>query len=81
MSRENREFEVELVVTTNHLFTTFARTPEEAENTVEGMLEDGDLGEITGRTIESIEAIPIEDITEESEDEDYEEEELDDFSD
>lgn len=79
MSQENREYEVELVVTQRHLYTTFSRSPEEAEADAEGMFEDGDPGDIIDTEIEIAEAFPIEDIAEALSDE--EEVEIDDTCD
>jgi len=80
MSQENREYEVELIVTRRHLYTTLSRSPEEAESDAENLFEDGDLGDIIDTEIEVIEAYPLEDIQAEG-DEDFEEVELDDDSD
>lgn len=80
MSQENREYEVELVVTRRHLYTTFSRNPEEAEADAENMYEDGDLGDIIDTEIEVAEAFALEDIASDG-DEDSEEVELDDDSD
>lgn len=78
MSQENREYEVELIVTRRHLYTTFSRSPEEAESDAENMFEDGDFGDIIDTEIEVAEAFPIEDI---NPSEDEEEVEPDDDSD
>jgi len=56
-----QEYEVQLIVTTEHRFTTIARTPEEAVSEAEAMREDGDSGEIINRSIEMADAYPIED--------------------
>lgn len=74
MSLENREFEVELVVTTRHLFTTLSRTPEEAISDAENLLEDGETGEVVSQDIESADAYPLEDLSPDTEDLDDEEE-------
>jgi len=81
MSHDNREYEVELVVTQRHLYTTFSRSPEEAEADAEVMFEDGDPGDIIETEIEVAEAFPIEDIAEAKDDLDDEEVEPDDSSD
>lgn len=60
MIRDNQEFEVELIVTTRHLYTVHARTPEEAISDAEGLLEDGESGEVMSRDIEASDAYPIE---------------------
>lgn len=60
MIRDNKEFEVELVVTTRHLYTVFARTPEEAISDAEGLLEDGERGEVMSSDVEASDAYPIE---------------------
>jgi hypothetical protein len=73
MSLENREFEVELTVTSHHLYTTFSRSPEEAIADAENMLEDGDNGEIVAREVEVADAFPLDELTSED-DEDSEDE-------
>lgn len=59
--RDTKEFEVELVVTTTHLYTVLARTPEEAIADAENLYEDGDRGEIVADDIETADAYPIDD--------------------
>jgi hypothetical protein len=76
MALENREFEVELIVTSHHLFTTFSRSAEEAISDAENMLEDGDEGEVVSTIIESADAYPLDEITD-VDDDDSDEEELD----
>jgi hypothetical protein len=67
---ENKEYEVEVVVTTTHLFTTFSRSVEEAESDAENLIEDGDLGEIVHREIETVEAFPVDELSDEDDDDD-----------
>lgn len=78
MSLENREFEVELVVTRRHLFTTLSRTVEEAISDAENLLEDGEEGEVVSTEIETADAYPIDEYSSEQEeldpDEDNEDE-------
>lgn len=61
MIRDNREFEVELVVTRTHLFQTFSRTAEEAVADAEAQLEDGEVGTIVSTDVEMSDAYPIDD--------------------
>lgn len=78
MIRDNKEFEVELVVTTRHLYTVFARTPEEAISDAEGLLDDGERGEVMSSEIEASDAYPIEETAfEDPDDEDEEDEDGD----
>jgi hypothetical protein len=59
MLRDNKEFEVELVVVTTHLYTVLARTPEEAIADAENLYEDEDRGDVIGHDIEIADAYPI----------------------
>lgn len=70
MSLENREYEVELIVTRHHLYTQFARSPEEAIADAENLLEDGEDGDIVSTEIEVSDAFPVDEITSEDDEED-----------
>lgn len=70
MLRDTKEYEVELVVTTTHLYTVFARTPEEAIADAENLYEDQDRGEVIAFDIETSDAYPIDDAPSDDDDED-----------
>lgn len=65
MIQDKREFEVELVVTTRHLITTFSRSPEEAERDAEDLYDDGEMGKVISYDIEQADAFAIGDELEE----------------
>jgi hypothetical protein len=73
MALDNREFEVELIVTTHHLFTTFSRSAEEAVSDAENMLEDGDDGDVVSQVVESADAYPLDELTDDDDEDDEEE--------
>lgn len=67
-----KEWRVQLIVTTAHEYVVTARTPEEAISEAEGMLlEDEEAGEVMSREVENADAYPY---TDEEYDEDDEEE-------
>lgn len=68
--RDNKEYEVELVVMSTHLYTVFARSPEEAIADAENLYEDEDRGEIVSHDIETADAYPIDEPPLEDDDED-----------
>ena len=70
MLLDKREFEVELVVSSRHLITTYSRTPEEAEQDAETLYEDGETGQLLGYEIEATDAYPVGEDAELDEDED-----------
>jgi hypothetical protein len=76
MNRDKQEFEVELVVTRHHLFTTFSRTAEEAVSDAEMLLEDGDDGQILSTDIEMSDAFPVGDEPREADEDDDMEDEI-----
>lgn len=53
---EHKEWTVELVAVTEHIYTVLARTAEEAVSIAEDLLDSGDEGTITSTSIESGEA-------------------------
>jgi len=55
-------YEVELIVTTRHLYSTFAYSPEGATAEAEVMLNAGDNGEVVSRDVETADAYPIQDV-------------------
>jgi hypothetical protein len=59
MLQEKREFEVELVVTTRHLITTYSASVAEAERDAEELYEDGELGFVMSFDIETVDAFPV----------------------
>lgn len=65
-----QEYQVEAIITSRHLFTTFAHSPEGACAEIEGMIEDGERGEIISQEIETMDAYPAEDVDEMDEDDD-----------
>jgi hypothetical protein len=70
MLLDKKEFEVELVVTSRHLISTYSRTTEEAEQDAETLYEDGETGQLLGYEIEAAEAYPVGEDGELDEDED-----------
>lgn len=69
MLHDRREFEVELVVTSRYLVSTYSRTPEEAEQDAEALFEEGSAGNPLDYEIEMIDAIPVGEEIEPEEDE------------
>jgi len=69
---EHKEWGVELVVTSNHLYRVLARTQEEAEFVAEDMFASGDEGVISGTTLEMITAVSGDEDTLEFEEIDFE---------
>ncbi len=68
-----KEFTVQLTATAQHTYTVIARTEEEAISAAEGLLDDGEFGEVSAPSIEYSDAWPSDEDQEEP-DEDWENE-------
>lgn len=64
---DQKEFKVQLIVTTAHEFVVTARTEEEAVSVAEGMLDDGEEGNILSSDVENADAYPYTDQGDEEE--------------
>ena len=78
MLRDKREYEVELIVTSRHLITTYSRTPEEAESDAEDLFEDGERGTVMSYEVEQSEAYPLDEDINSDEDNDEDNDEVED---
>lgn len=54
-----RSYQVTVSVNREHTFVVDARSPEDAEATVENWLADGEDGTIESMTIDNVEVVPI----------------------
>lgn len=67
---ERKEWRVQLTATSQHNYTIEARTVEEAISTAEGLLEDGEFGEVSAPSVEYADAW-LRDEEDDLENEDY----------
>jgi hypothetical protein len=67
---DQKEFKVQLIVTTAHEYVVTARTDEEAISIAEGMLDDGEEGFILSSDVDNADAYPYTDQGDDDEEED-----------